>query len=34
MSGFGKLRHLRKDRARIQAIVDAAFEAGGSEDRL
>ncbi|HLX29521.1 MAG TPA: hypothetical protein VKV24_13650 [Casimicrobiaceae bacterium] len=34
MSGFGKLRRLRKETARIQAIVDAEFESVESEDRL
>ena len=34
MRGFGKLRRLRKETARIQAIVDAEFENVESEDRL
>lgn len=34
MSGFGKLWRLRKETARIQAIVDAEFERVESEDRL
>jgi hypothetical protein len=34
MKGFGKLRGLRKETARIQSIVDAEFENVESEDRL
>lgn len=34
MSGFGKLRRLRKETARIQAAIDSEFEIIESEDRL
>jgi len=34
MSGFGKLRRLRKETARIQAAIDNEFETIESEDRL
>lgn len=34
MRGFGKLRRLRKETARIQAAIDAEFEAVEAEDRL
>ena len=33
MQGFGKLRRLRKETARIQARIDEAFEAIEPEDR-
>ena len=33
MQGFGKLRRLRKETARIQAKIDEAFEVIESEDR-
>jgi hypothetical protein len=33
MQGFGKLRGLRKETARIQAKIDEAFEAIEPEDR-
>jgi hypothetical protein len=33
MQGFGKLRHLRKETARIQARIHEAFEAVEPEDR-
>ena len=33
MKGFGKLRRLRKETARIQDRIDAAFEAIEPEDR-
>lgn len=33
MKGFGKLRHLRKETARIQKRIDAAFEVIEPEDR-
>jgi len=34
MEGFGKLRHLRKETARIQRRVDEVFEVIESEDRM
>ena len=34
MAGFGKLRRLRKETERIQGVIDEAFEAVESEDRL
>ena len=34
MAGFGKLRRLRKETARIQGVIDEAFEAIEPEDRL
>jgi hypothetical protein len=34
MAGFGKLRRLRKETARIQGVIDEAFETVESEDRL
>jgi hypothetical protein len=33
MQGFGKLRHLRKETARIQERIHAAFEVVEPEDR-
>ncbi len=33
MRGFGKLKGLRKETARIQATIDAAFETIEAEDR-
>ena len=33
MNGFGKLRRLRKETARIQRAIDDAFEIIESEDR-
>jgi hypothetical protein len=33
MSGFGKLRRLRKETARVQQSIDEAFEGVASEDR-
>ena len=33
MGGFGKLRHLRKETARIQERIHEAFEVVGPEDR-
>lgn len=33
MEGFGKLRRLRKETARIQARIDSAFEEIEPEDR-
>ena len=33
MQGFGKLRRLRKETARIQARIDEAFEVIEPEDR-
>jgi len=33
MKGFGKLRHLRKETARIQKRVDKIFEVIEPEDR-
>lgn len=33
MQGFGKLRRLHKETARIQSRIDAAFEVIESEDR-
>ena len=34
MDGFGRLRRLRKETARIQGRIDEAFEVIESEDRL
>lgn len=34
MNGFGKLRRLRKETARVQAAIDDEFEIVESEDRL
>jgi hypothetical protein len=34
MEGFGKLRHLHKETARIQGLVEEAFEVIEPEDRL
>jgi len=34
MSGFGKLQRLRKETARIQGMIDEAFEVVETEDRL
>ena len=34
MEGFGKLRRLRNETARIQGIIDATFEVVEAEDRL
>ena len=34
MGGFGKLRQLREETARIQGLIDVAFESVESEDRL
>lgn len=34
MDGFGKLWHLHKETARLQGIVDEAFEVVEPEDRL
>jgi hypothetical protein len=34
MRGFGKLRRLRRETARIQAKIDAQFEVVEPEDRL
>jgi hypothetical protein len=34
MEGFGKLRHLNKENARIQRIIDEEFEQIEPEDRL
>jgi hypothetical protein len=34
MAGFGKLRRLRKETARIQSMIDEAFEVVEAEDRL
>jgi hypothetical protein len=34
MGGFGALRRLRKETARIQGLIDEAFEAVEAEDRL
>ena len=33
MQGFGKLRHLRKETARIQARIHEAFEVVEPDDR-
>ena len=33
MTGFGKLRRLHKETARIQSLIDEAFEAIEPEDR-
>ena len=34
MAGFGKLRRLRKETARIQGVVDQAFGVVEAEDRM
>ena len=34
MDGFGKLRDLHQETARIQGVVDAAFEVVEPQDRL
>jgi len=34
MEGFGKLRRLRNETARIQGIIDETFEVVEAEDRL
>jgi hypothetical protein len=34
MAGFGKLHRLRDETARIQGLIDEAFEAIETEDRL
>ena len=34
MAGFGKLKHLRKETKRINAIIEAEFEQIEAEDRL
>jgi hypothetical protein len=34
MNGFGKLRRLRSETARIQAVIEDEFESVESEDRL
>lgn len=34
MTGFGALKRLHKETARIQALIDEAFEAVQPEDRL
>ena len=34
MEGFGKLRRLRKETARIQAVIDEAFDTVEPEYRL
>ena len=34
MGGFGKLRHLRQETARIQGVIDDAFDVVEPEDRL
>jgi hypothetical protein len=34
MDGFGKLRRLRNETARIQSLLDEAFEVIEAEDRL
>ena len=34
MSAFGKLKHLRKETARINKLIDAEFETIEPEDRL
>ena len=34
MAGFGKLRHLRKETAKINRIVEEEFEQIEAEDRL
>jgi hypothetical protein len=34
MHGFGKLRRLRRETARIQAVIDREFEVVEPEDRL
>jgi len=34
MAGFGKLRHLRKETARISRLIEEQFEQVEAEDRL
>ena len=34
MDGFGKLRRLHKETARIQGLIDETFESVDAEDRL
>ena len=34
MGGFGKLQRLRKETARIQGMIDEAFEVIDAEDRM
>ncbi|HEY6273742.1 MAG TPA: hypothetical protein VIX19_17320 [Terriglobales bacterium] len=34
MAGFGKLRHLRKESARISRLIEEEFEQVEAEDRL
>lgn len=34
MAGFGKLRHLRKESARISRLIEEEFEHVEAEDRL
>ena len=34
MTGFGKLRHLRKETARINRVIEEEFERIEAEDRL
>lgn len=34
MEGFGKLRRLRNETARIQGVIDETFEVVEAEDRL
>jgi len=34
MAGFGKLRHLRKDNARVNHLIEEEFEQLEAEDRL
>ena len=34
MGGFGRLQHLRKETARIQGVIDEAFDRIETEDRL
>jgi hypothetical protein len=34
MAGFGKLRHLRKETARINRLIEEEFEQIEPEDRL
>lgn len=34
MAGFGKLKHLRKETARIQGLIDAEFDVVEPEDRV
>lgn len=34
MQGFGKLKHLREETARVQAVIDQEFDIVEPEDRM